>query len=88
MKFPVFLLGLIAVSGGFGLVLRMGGASVGQCLIWAIVAFAGGQVLYVLVIAWMASAEGRIRPVAAASPDHGTPPAGVPRVSPGPDQRG
>jgi hypothetical protein len=88
MKFPVFLLGLVAASGGVGIVLWVGGASVGLSLLWAVVAFVAGQLLYVLVIAWMASAEGRIRPVAAAPADQGKPPTGARRVSPGPDHRG
>jgi hypothetical protein len=88
MKFPVFLLGLLASSGGVGIVLWLGGTSVGMSLVWAIVAFMLGQVLYVLLIAAMAGGESRTRPALSANPEPGKSPSTAQGLAPGPDRRG
>jgi hypothetical protein len=88
MKFPVFLLGLLASSVGVGIALWLGGTSVGMSVIWALVAFMLGQVLYVLLIAMMAGGERRTRPALAPDPNAGKPPTTAQGLSPGSDRRG
>jgi hypothetical protein len=57
MRFPVFLLGLLISSLGFGVILWVAGASIGKSLGWALGAFFIGQVLYVVVIGILARGE-------------------------------
>lgn len=56
MKFPVFVLGLVVVSAGIGTMLWMSGVSAAMGLLWAMIAFAVGQILYVILIAMLAAA--------------------------------
>ena len=71
MKFPVFLLGLVVSSAVIGIVLWSGGVSFGKSLLWAVVAFGVGQILYVALVAALAAAEKKSRRVASALQDSG-----------------
>jgi hypothetical protein len=57
MRFPVVLLGLLISSFGIGVILWVAGASFGKSLVWALVAFFIGQVLYVVVVGLLARGE-------------------------------
>jgi hypothetical protein len=57
MKFPVFLLGLIVSSFCIGVVLWIMGVPIGMSLLWALIAFGIGQLLYVVLVALMAAKE-------------------------------
>jgi bacteriorhodopsin len=71
MKFPVFLLGLVILSAGIGIVLWVGGVPVGKSLLWAVIAFGVGQVLYVATVAMLATTDKTSRRMAAKMPDTG-----------------
>jgi hypothetical protein len=57
MKFPVFLLGLIVSSVGIGIGLWLEGVSIGKSMLWVLIAFGVGQLLYVGMIAVLAALE-------------------------------
>jgi hypothetical protein len=72
MKFPVFLLGLIVSSVGIGIFLWLGGVSTGKSMMWALVAFGIGQLLYVALVAVLAASEKRSRPAAPKAQETGS----------------
>jgi hypothetical protein len=80
MKFPVFLLGLVVSSVGIAIVLWVEGLSVGKSLLWALIAFGVGQILYVAMIAVLAALEKKSLRLTSKSQDTGV--AGVRGLSP------
>jgi hypothetical protein len=79
MRFPVFVLGLVVCSLVVGVLLWMLGTSIGKSVGGAFCFFFVAQVVYLLVIAFLANSDRKSLPSGASAPKKVNPVAGVPR---------